>query len=147
MSDNRYRMSREKHEELKAELEHKENVERPALARRLKAAIAMGDLKENAEYISAKEDQGFLEGRIKELEDLISGAIIMEDIKTVTVVEEGFDEEEVYQIVGSSEADPAERKISVDSPIGKALNRAKKGDKVTVDVPGGSITFNVLDVS
>ena len=143
----KYQMTREKYDELIEELDHKENVEKPALAKRLKAAIAMGDLKENAEYHDAKETQGFLEGRINELKEMISGAVIVEDFKTYTVVEKGTDFEETYKLVGKTEADPAAGKVSFDSPLGSALKRAEVGDEITVQAPAGNIVFVVTEIS
>lgn len=143
----RYEMTRERFDELNEELRRLEEEERPALAARLKEAIAQGDLKENANYISAKEDQGFLEGRINELKEQINGAVIVEGWKKVTVVEKGTDFEETYEIVGKTDADPRNMKVSSDSPIGKALVNAKPGDEVTVKAPAGDIVFIVKGIS
>jgi len=148
MTNERHRLTRTHYEELRAELKEKEEVDRPALAKRLHAAIAMGDLKENAEYIEAKERQGFLEMRIKDLKNILNNAVVIDesDLKIVTVVEEGETDSETYQIVSSVEANPAEGKISNESPLGKALLNAKKGDTVTVDAPEGKIVFKVVKV-
>jgi transcription elongation factor GreA len=143
-------------EELKRELETLVNVRRPELAQKLKEAVAQGDLKENADYHDAKEQQAFIEGRIQYLESVLRSAVIISnDVPTdvvsvggqVTIVEEGGDEEETYTIVGAAEANPSEGKISNLSPIGSALLGAKKGDKVRVQTPSGSIIFKVKKVN
>lgn len=155
MPDNRtYPMTREKLEELRAELKHKLEVEKPALAARLKVAIEMGDLSENAEYHSAKEDQSFLQGRIDELEEMIRGHTIITKAEggivqlgsQVVVVEEGEDEPETYYMVGRVEADPRNGKISDESPIGLALMGRKSGDRVVVKAPDGNLTFKIIEV-
>ena len=159
MSDNNtYHMTKGRLEELRAELQHKTEVERSALAARLKAAIEMGDLSENAEYLSAKEDQGFLEGRIQELQRMISGAVIIDESEAkgaqcvqlgshVTMVEDGEDAVETFQIVGQVEANPLDGKISQDSPVGRALMGCKVGDVVRVQTPGGETTFKVTNIA
>ena len=132
---------------LRAELQELEGPTREALAKRLRSAIQMGDLSENADYKAAKEDQGFLEGRILELESTLANAIIVDDAvtdnsvvqigSTVTILEDG-DEEEVYQIVGANEANPREEKISYVSPIGSAVLNHRKGDVVEILLPNKS---------
>lgn len=134
-------------EKILAELAELKGVKRLEIARRLKSAIEMGDLSENADYKAAKEDQGFLEGRILELESTLANAIIVDDAvmdnsvvqigSTVTILEDG-DEEEVYQIVGANEANPREQKISYVSPIGSAVLNHKKGDVVEILLPNKS---------
>ena len=134
-------------EKILAELAELKGVKRLEIARRLKSAIVMGDLSENADYKAAKEDQGFLEGRILELESTLANAIIVDDAvmdnsvvqigSTVTILEDG-DEEEVYQIVGANEANPREEKISHVSPIGSAVLNHKKGDVVEILLPNKS---------
>ncbi|HNX45363.1 MAG TPA: transcription elongation factor GreA [Anaerolineaceae bacterium] len=134
-------------EKILAELAELKGVKRLEIARRLKSAIEMGDLSENADYKAAKEDQGFLEGRILELESTLANAIIVDDAvtdnsvvqigSTVTILEDG-DEEEVYQIVGANEANPREEKISYVSPIGSAVLNHKKGDVVEILLPNKS---------
>jgi transcription elongation factor GreA len=139
-------------EELERELNELLNVRRPELARKLKEAVAEGDLKENADYHDAKEQQAFLEGRIQYLENVLRAATIItneggtDDVRLgseVTIVEDGTDEEETYIIVGAAEANPREGKISHESPIGAALLGHKKGDKVRVKTPGGEVVFKV----
>lgn len=152
-----YPMTRTALDDLRAELKNKLEVERPALAARLKAAIEMGDLSENAEYISAKEDQGFLEGRIQQLQAMISGAIIIDERENgtgavrlgsrVTVQEDGEDAAETFQIVGPVEASPIDGKISNESPLGQALVGHKVGDKVRVKAPAGDTVFKVISIS
>jgi len=155
-----YPMTKNKLEELREELAHKEQVEKPALARRLKAAIEMGDLSENAEYHSAKEDQGFLEGRIQELKNIIRGAIIIEEHNGtrggsqtvglgnhVTVIEQNEGVPETYMIVGQVEANPLEGKISNESPVGLALFGRAVGDVVRVAAPDGEMVFKITKIS
>ncbi len=158
MSGNTYPMTSGRLEELRAELQHKIEVERSALAARLKAAIEMGDLSENADYLTAKEDQGFLEGRIQELQRMISGAVIIDESEAngtdtvrlgsrVTVVEDGEDAAETFLIVGQVEANPLEGKISHDSPVGSALVGCKVGDVVRVQAPAGEMTFRITNIA
>lgn len=157
MADNGYPMTREAYEELSAELKHKLEVERPHLAARLKAAIELGDLSENADYAAAKEAQGFLEGRIQELQAMLRDAVIIDEAAAasshtvrlgsrVTIVEEGEDEPEVYQIVGQIEANPVNGKISDESPLGRALLGRKVGDTIRVQAPVGELIFEIKDI-
>ena len=144
-------------QKIKDELAFLSGEKREELANKLQAAIAQGDLKENADYHAAKEEQAFVEGRIKDLEDSLRRAeIIKKDGRSnkvrvgskVTVVEEGFDdEEETYTIVGAHEADPANGLISNESPIGRALLGAKKGQVVSAATPGGEIRFQIQAIS
>lgn len=144
-------------QKLKAELDELVNVRRVALAQRLSAAIKQGDLSENADYITAKEEQGFLEGRIREIEAavrhavVIAGPVVADGRATlgshVTVVEEGYDDEETYHIVGPLEADPTKGKISHESPLGESLMGRRVGDKVTVQAPAGTIEFRIVKVA
>lgn len=157
-SSNTFPMTRGRLDELRAELKHKTEVERSALAARLKAAIEMGDLSENAEYLTAKEDQGFLEGRIQELQRMISGAVIIDESEAngtgtvrlgsrVTVIEDGEDTSETFLIVGQVEANPLEGKISHDSPVGSALVGCKVGDVVHVKAPAGEMKFKITNIA
>ncbi len=138
---------------LKAELAELTGPRREELAQRLRSAIQMGDLSENADYHKAKEDQAFLEGRIQEIESVLRSAIIIErknsDVVTVgahiTVQEDTFDPE-TYYLVGAKEADPRQGKISNESPIGKALIDHKVGDVVEAETPGGTIRFKILKI-
>ncbi len=139
-------------EELRRELDQLINVRRPELAIKLKEAVADGDLKENANYHDAKEQQAFVEGRIQYLEHVLRSAVIIsnngasDEVRVgseVTIVEAGNDEEETYMIVGAAEANPREGKISNESPIGGALLGRRKGDKVRVQTPAGEVIFKI----
>jgi len=138
---------------LKAELAELTGPRREELAQRLRSAIQMGDLSENADYHKAKEDQGFLEGRIQEIEAILRMAVIVEktnsDVVTVgshvTVQEENFPAE-TYSLVGAKEADPRNGKISNESPIGSALMNHKVGDVVVAETPGGQVKFKILKI-
>jgi len=139
---------------LKVELEELKGPKREELAARLRSAIQMGDLSENADYHKAKEDQGFLEGRIQELEYLLSKAVIIEKSDNwevvsigdhVTIQEEDYPPE-TYHLVGPTEADPSQGKISHESPIGKALLDHKVGETVEAETPGGRINFKILKI-
>ncbi len=138
---------------LKAELAELKGPRREELAQRLRSAIQMGDLSENADYHKAKEDQAFLEGRIQEIESILRTAVIIEksqgDVVSVgshvTIQEADFDPETFY-VVGAKEADPRNGKISNESPIGSALINHKVGDVVEADTPGGKIQLKILKV-
>ena len=138
---------------LKAELAELTGPRREELAKRLRSAIQMGDLSENADYHKAKEDQAFLEGRIQEIEAVLRTAIIVEktnsDVVTVgsqvTVQEDNFPPE-TYSMVGAKEADPRNGKISNESPIGRALMDHKVGDVVVAETPGGQVKFKILKI-
>jgi transcription elongation factor GreA len=140
---------------LEAELKELKGTQREALAHRLRDAIQMGDLSENADYHKAKEDQGFLEGRIQELEFVLHNAIIV-DASTVpknlvsvgvrvTVQEDGFNPE-VFYMVGPQEAYPRAGKISNESPIGRALMERRIGEIVEAETPGGLIKLKILKI-
>ena len=141
---------------LEDELEELKNVKRPEIAARLRHAIEQGDISENADYSSAKEDQGFMEGRIQELEKLLSNVKLIDEMdrekgvvnigSVVTLLEEGEDEEEVYTIVGTHEADPMNSKISFLSPIGEAIHKHKQGETVSVETPGGTVRMKIVKV-
>jgi transcription elongation factor GreA len=142
-------------EDLKEELDELVNVRRPELAKRLRRAIQQGDLSENADYIQGKEEQGFLEGRVQQIEAMLRNAVIIEDQGAtdevrlgshVTVLEEGGSESELYHLVGSAEADPLNGKISKASPLGQALLGAKVGDTVAIEAPAGEIRFEVVSI-
>ncbi|WP_413206304.1 transcription elongation factor GreA [Rhodospirillum sp. A1_3_36] len=141
---------------LEAELKILKNEERPAVIRAISEAREHGDLSENAEYHAAREKQSFIEGRIKELEDVVSRADVIDITKmsgdtvrfgaTVTVADEDTDEEMTYQIVGAHEADLKAGRISVASPIAKALIGKVLGDSIEVKAPGGSKFYEVTKV-
>jgi transcription elongation factor GreA len=140
---------------LEAELQDLKGPQRQVISKRLRDAIQMGDLSENADYHKAKEDQGFLEGRIQELEFMFRNAIIVEQSSApkdlvsvgvhVTVQEDGYDPE-TYHMVGAKEAAPRAGKISHESPIGLALMDHHVGDVVEVTTPGGRIKLKILKI-
>lgn len=144
-------------DKLKQELENLKGPVRIDIAKRLRAAIQMGDLSENADYISTKEEQSFIEGRILELEETLKRAKVIHEASrssesiqigsTVIIREEGFDDEETYFIAGSKEADPSAGKISYESPIGKALLDHQVGDIVRVKTPDGDINFKIIKIN
>jgi transcription elongation factor GreA len=146
-------LTQEGEQKLRAELAELTGPRREELSQRLRSAIQMGDLSENADYHKAKEDQGFLEGRIQEIESVLRTAVIIEktngDVVTVgshiTVQEEDFDPE-TYYLVGAKEADPRNGRISNESPIGKALIDHKVGDVVEAETPGGKLKFKILKI-
>ncbi len=142
-------------QKIKDELAYLKTERREEIAVKLETAISQGDLKENADYHDAKEEQGFVEGRIRDLEDSLRRAQVIEEGgtndrvrvgSTVTVSETGYDEQETYHIVGPHEADPTNGRISNESPIGAALLGAKVGDVVTAETPGGAIDFEVQSI-
>lgn len=141
---------------LREELEKLINVKRPALAERLRKAIAQGDLSENADYKAAKEEQSFLEGRIQEVEAMLQNSEIIEEAQGsdevylgsyVTVVEEGTERPETFRIVGTAEADPINGKVSHESPMGRRLLGHQIGDVVTIEAPAGTIAFEITDIN
>ncbi|HSO27658.1 MAG TPA: transcription elongation factor GreA [Anaerolineales bacterium] len=147
-------LTREGYNRLQDELEHLRTVRRQEVAERLHEALEGGDLgvDPDAEYEAAKNEQAFVEGRIKELEMLLSQARVVDAPKDsdtvtvgskVTILEDGG-EEEAYNIVGAAEADPRSGRISNESPLGKALMGKRVGDEVTVNAPQGSFSVNVL---
>src|SRR5271163_1680145 len=141
---------------LEDEINHLKSVERPATIRMIGEARAHGDLSENAEYHAAKERQAFIEGRVMELEDKLSRADVIDVSKlsggtvkfgaTVTLVDEDTDAEMKFQIVGDMEADAKKGRISVSSPIARALIGKTKGDTVEVSAPGGARSYEILKV-
>jgi transcription elongation factor GreA len=149
-------MTREGHEALQAELRNLKTVERPAIVKAIAAAREHGDLSENAEYHAARERQSFIEGRIGELEDVTKRAEIIDTSKLkgktvrfgakVKLADEETDEETTYQLVGEFEADIEQRKISIASPLGKALIGREVGDNVEVTTPNGVRYFEVVAV-
>jgi transcription elongation factor GreA len=144
------------HAALETELKHRQQVERPRIIQAISEARAHGDLSENAEYHSAKEAQSHNEGRIGELEDKLSRAEIIDVSKltgtkikfgaTVTLVDEDTEEEKRYQIVGDMEADVKQGRISISSPIARALIGKTVGDTVEVMAPGGARSYEVMAV-
>lgn len=142
---------------LEEELRTLKAVERPAIIRAIAEARAHGDLSENAEYHAARERQSFIEGRIAELEEIVSAVEVIdptalsgETVKfgaTVLVVDEDTDQEATYQIVGLYEADIKQSKLSVSSPLAKALISKRVGDTVSVPAPGGDRSYEILKIS
>ncbi len=157
-NSNRYKMSQERLEELKKELNYMETVREKEVSEQIKEARSFGDLSENSEYDEAKTEQGKLYSRIAEYKDLIEHAEIVDNVDhnlpkdAVTLgsivmvkdLEEEF--EDKYEIVGSQEANPREGRISDDSPVGKGLIGHRAGDTVTIPVPAGEIRLEVLSV-
>lgn len=149
-------MTEKSYLELQEELRHLKQVERPSVIRAIADARAHGDLSENAEYHAAKDRQGFIEGRIAELEAKISLADVIDVSKlsganikfgaTITLVDEDTTENHMYQIVGGDEADIRKGKLSITSPLARALIGKTIGDMVEVTAPGGSRAYTVLKV-
>lgn len=144
-------------EKLRDELQQLKNVERPRVIQAIAEARAHGDLKENAEYHAAREEQGFIEGRIAEIEQKLANAQIIDVTKvdaqgrvifgaTVELADEDTGEEVTYQIVGEDEADIKEGRISVSSPIARALIGKTEGDIAVVDAPGGRKEYEVVAI-
>ena len=144
------------YEQLESDLKRLKNEERPAIIQAIAEARAHGDLSENAEYHTAKDRQGWIEGQIVDLEDKVTRAEVIDisklsgnDVKfgaTVTLIDEDTEEKKVWQIVGDHEADVKQRKISVSSPIARGVIGKSKGDSVEVAAPGGSRTFEIAKV-
>ncbi|MFA1711641.1 transcription elongation factor GreA [Peribacillus sp. NPDC094092] len=151
-----YPMTKEGKLKLEQELEQLKTVKRKEVVERIKIARSFGDLSENSEYDSAKEEQAFVEGRITTIENMIRNAKIIEGDdsntdtvslgKSVTFVELPNGDEETYSIVGSVEADPFEGKISNDSPIAKSLIGKRVGDKVSIMTPGGEMSVKIVSI-
>ena len=143
--------------ELEDELRHLKTVERPEIIRAIGAAREHGDLSENAEYHAARERQSFIEGRVAELEDAVSRADVIDPSKlkgkiirfgaTVKLADEDTDEESTYQIVGTHESDAAKGKLSITSPLARALIGKTIGDSVEVTTPAGSKSYEVIKVA
>ncbi|GAN67440.1 transcription elongation factor GreA [Acetobacter orleanensis NRIC 0473] len=141
---------------LEDELRNLKSVERPAIIRAIAEARSHGDLSENAEYHAARERQSFTEGRVLELESIISTAEVIDPTTlsgdhvkfgaTVTVVDEETDKEATYQIVGVHEADIKQNLLSISSPLAKSLIGKQEGDTVSVPAPGGDRTYEILSV-
>ena len=155
---NRYKMSQERLEALKEELDYLETVREKEVSELIKEARSFGDLSENSEYDEAKNEQGKLYSKIAELKDLIENAEIVDNMEldapkdTVTLgsivrvrdLEDGF--EESFEIVGSQEANPREGRISDDSPVGKGLHGHRAGETVTIAAPAGELKFKILSL-
>jgi len=155
MTEEKHYMTVEGKEKLENELEYLKSEKRKEVVERIKVARSFGDLSENSEYDSAKEEQGFVEGRIQQIEGMIRNSKIIEEDsdssvvslgKTVTFKELPDGEEEVYKIVGSAEADPIEGKISNDSPMAQSLFGKGIGEQVVVSTPGGDMKVEITQV-
>ena len=143
-------------ESLEAEVRHLKTIERPSIIKAISSARDHGDLSENAEYHAAKERQSYVEGRLMELEDKISRAQVIDvaklsgkDVKfgaTVKLLDEDTEGEITYQVVGEIEADVKAGRISITSPLGRALIGKKIGDAVEVNTPGGGKSYEILSV-
>ncbi|MDO4280539.1 MAG: transcription elongation factor GreA [Peptococcaceae bacterium] len=150
-------LTREGLENLKEELVNLKTVRRKEVAERLKQAIDFGDLSENSEYDDAKNEQAFIEGRIQTIEATLHKAQVIEDSNLsagvinigsyVTVRDVEFDDVEEYRIVGTSEADPMQNKISNESPLGAALLGKHQGQTIKVEAPAGEISYEIISVS
>ncbi|MBP1565835.1 MAG: transcription elongation factor GreA [Oscillospiraceae bacterium] len=150
-------MSREGYEKLEQELAYLVTVRRAEVAQKLKEARSFGDLSENAEYDEAKNEQGILEAQIAEMENTLANAEVVDDEdistnevgigSTIEVRRTDRDKIEKLKIVGTTEADPLQGKISDDSPIGKAAMKKKVGDIFTVEAPVGELEFEILSIS
>lgn len=154
-----YMLTEEGLERLRAELEKHRTEGRERLAERLHRALEDGqddDFIDNAELEAARNEQSFLEGRIQELESILSDFQLISEVEVdksrisigakVTIVEEGFDDDETYHLVGAAEADPVEGRISNESPLGRELLGKKKGQKVTIMAPRGEIAFKIKKI-
>lgn len=153
----RHPMTKEGADALQAELQKLKKEERPAVSNAIAEAREHGDLKENAEYHAAREQQGLIEGRIKQIESMLGSAQVIDVTKlnpngkvvfgaTVCVLNVETDEEVTYKIVGHEEADIAHNKISVNSPIARALIGKEEGDEVIVQAPKGNIDYEIVEI-
>ena len=150
-------MTQKGFDKLREELRVRQQEERPRIIEAISEARAHGDLSENAEYHAAKESQSLNEGRIGELEDLLARAEVIDLSKmsgdtikfgaTVKLVDEDTEEEKTYQIVGDQEADVKEGRISISSPISRALIGKSVGDSIEVNAPGGSKAYEILAIN
>ncbi len=149
-------LRRSRFKEWEKELEILKTVKRREIAERIKLARDFGDLSENSEYDEAKNDQAFLEGEIIRIETMLRNAVIVDDAdKSEETVSVGskvklydieYDEELVYEIVGATEADISQNKVTTDSPVGQALLNKRVGETVKVNTPGGELEFKILEL-
>lgn len=154
MERNEVLLTQEGYEKLQEELAYLKGPRKMEVAEKIKAAREYGDLSENSEYDEAKNDQAILEARIAEVEAMLSDVKIVEQISTkevgigvvVKLYDYEFEEEIEYTIVGTTEINPAEFKISLDSPIGKAILGKKKDDEVEVELPDGVAKYKIIDI-
>ncbi len=146
-------LTKEGYQKIVSELDELKKTKRPYAVDRLQKARAMGDLSENSEYVAAKEELAFIEGRIQEIEEILKNVVVAENhnhSQTVALgnyVTVGIDgKEDIFQIVGEYEANPMQKKLSLTSPIGAALLNKKVGDDVWADTPAGKIKYKVVDI-
>ena len=156
MADNKFKMSRERYDEIQQELEYLQTVREKEVSELIKEARSYGDLSENSEYDEAKTEQGKLYSKIAELKNLLENAEIVEHVtragvigigSRVTVLDVEMNEQSEYQIVGSQEANPMAGRISDDSPFGRGLIGHKIGETVTIEAPAGELRFEILNVT
>ena len=156
MAETKYKMSRERYEEIAKELEYLQTVREKEVADQIREARSYGDLSENSEYDEAKTEQGKLYSRIAEYKNLLENAEIVDSAagtgtisigSRVRVLDMEYNEEEEYQIVGSQEADSQKNRVSDESPIGRAMVGRQIGDVIVVEAPGGSFEYKILDVA
>ena len=149
-------MTKTGHSAVETELKHLKSIERPAIIKAIAEAREHGDLSENAEYHSAREKHSFIEGRIKDLESILSLAEVIDPASmsgaikfgaTVTIVDEETDEEKTWQIVGEHEANIENNLLNIRSPIARALIGKEEGDSVEVSTPGGQKSYEVVSIS
>jgi len=153
MAEEKVKLTQKGYDDLVKKLEELKSVRRIEIADRLKAAIALGDLSENSEYTDAKNEQAFLEGEISDLEKKLRNSVIIHEEKSDTValgstVKIRFPDgaEDTYMIVGSTEADPDEKKISDESPLGSALIGQTAGSNVQVHAPAGILQYTIIEI-
>ncbi|KXO55052.1 transcription elongation factor GreA [Francisella tularensis] len=157
MANDRVPMTPAGEQALRAELDKLKKIERPAIIEAIAEARDHGDLKENAEYHAARERQGIIEGRIKDIESKLSNAQVIDVTKikangmvifgaTVTIMNVDTEEETTYKIVGEDEADIDNQKISVVAPLARALIKKEEGDEITLDTPKGKVTYEIVAV-
>jgi len=155
MDNKKIYLTKEGLRELKEEFEQLTNTKRPDVLARVTQARSMGDLSENAEYVAAREELSFIDGRIDELEEILKQAVIIDgNSKGAKIVKLGSrviletkGKKETFMVVGEWEADPKDKKISHESPLGKALIGKKVGEKVEVEAPAGTITYTISSVN
>ena len=151
-----YKLSPERLKELQEEMNYLKTVREKEVAELIKEARSFGDLSENSEYDEAKNEQGKLYSRMAELDEILSNYVVIEETEaegdyirmgsTVTVYDKEFEEEQVYKITGSQEADPMNGRISEDSPFGRALLGKKAGEEVNVEAPAGTIRYKIVEI-
>lgn len=153
MNDKKVYLTQKGLEDLQKEHDDIVRVKRPEVVERLAAAREMGDLSENAEYTAAREELAFIDGRIEELEMILKSAVVIEDHHGDNMISLGSEvtlkvdgKKEVFKLVGEWEADPMEKKISHESPLGKALMGKIVGDDVTVEAPAGRMIYTIVSI-